>query len=332
LLVDRSERQVVPLADIDESLVGQTILVQGVLTSVRAPRPGSKAPWGLVLSEGDDQIRVTFWDSLYEALQDKTRLTPGQSVRLYAAVTTYKGDVQLKLNQARDLEYLSEELPAGAIAGAGVPREAEVLMLEEISAEHKGQTVETEGQVVKVFEPKKDSKAPYKVILEDGNGKVAVVYWDKVAKELNGRKPVEGARMQVRGKVDQYKDEIQVKVQYADQMTLLALPDKARPERPKDTTPVADITMAMTGTPVVISGRLSEPKSLPGGVIYTLKDDSGKMPLVLWDRFIPGEEREDLQGGKIITVRGEVGTYKGALQVVPRDPAELWIHTKGGAN
>ena len=80
-----------------------------------------------------------------------------------------------------------------------------------------------------------------------------------------------------------------------------------------------------------VRGKLGEPRSIRGGVIFPLTDDSGEIQVVLWDRRVPGAERDRLAAGAVVLVSGEVDEYRGALQVVPAKPQHIRVEKEAGA-
>lgn len=299
-----------------------TVLIEGTISKVMAPQPGKKQPWTIIITDDTGAATLSFWEDMYAELQSKDKLIQGQSVRLRSSVNVYKGKIQLNLARSGDLEFTD------GISTSPNPvknHQTDSMTIEEITAEMKGQTVETEGQVILFQESKTPGKAPSKMILEDGTSTVSVVYWDNVAQQLGDKRPEKGTHVQVRGVVDVYKDTVQLKVNYADQMEFYQIP----PEKPQSIpaiTPIGDITDPGEGAVVTVSGRLGTPKSVKSGVMYPVKDKTGAIQMLLWDRNVPGEYRNNLVTGKTVTVTGIIKLYKGELEIVPESSNAIRIH------
>jgi len=326
----------ISLGQLKDGITESGVTIEGVIDKVYAPSsaPGkkTKSPWKLTISDGTGFGNVTFWSSTYTQIRDKDKLVPGQAVRIRASVGSYKGKQQLNLNNGNDIEFIDSPASAPAVAPdltdqvqAPVYREIESLTIEEITPDLKGQKVETEGQIVGFYEPKEGTKAPYSIMLEDGTSRVRVIYWDDVAEELGDRKPEKGTRMQVRGLVDQFKKKMQIKVKYAGQMEFYQIPPIEAVVIP-EIIPIGDIDETFKGQTQTVSGKLGKSKSIRSGVLYPLRDKSGKIQLLLWDKNIPGEARDDLQPGKKVRVTGTIGIYKGTLQIVPVNPESIHLY------
>ena len=66
-----------------------------------------------------------------------------------------------------------------------------------------------------------------------------------------------------------------------------------------------------------MQGTLGAPRALGKGTAFALTDDSGTIDLVLWDSLIPAPVIGSLAEGQKVSVTGEVGDYKGQLQLKP---------------
>lgn len=90
------------------------------------------------------------------------------------------------------------------------------LKLSDITAEQKGERMTVCGRVSKVWKPRPGSKAPHKIVLEDQSGSLEVVHW--FAPELQVKI---GDTLEIRGEVDLYKDQLQLKVWEAEDIQVL---------------------------------------------------------------------------------------------------------------
>jgi len=83
--------------------------------------------------------------------------------------------------------------------------------------------------------------------------------------------------------------------------------------------PIAEITAAQKGEVFTVVGMLGEPKSIRGGVIYPITDNSGEMVVLFWDKQVSGEERDALESGVRLRVTAPLVVYKGVLELIPED-------------
>ncbi|MBN1269330.1 MAG: hypothetical protein JXB04_07075 [Kiritimatiellae bacterium] len=327
----RVELPVTRLGDLSADDSGGSALVEGVITRVSAPRPGSRAPWTVKIRDDSGEQEMNFWEDTYADIKDKILLAPGTFVRARVGIGTYRGELQLKLGRGTDLEFPSGKGVGVMTAGPGAPApEPEKVPLASVTPELSGREVCIEGKVVDVRTPREGSRAPHTIELEDGGSRVSVVYWDTVAQHLGDQAPARGAWMRAIGTVNVYRDRVQVKVEHSNKLSLSEIPPvAAAPDTKGQSMAIAEITAAMQGQNVTVHGTLGEPRSVRGGVIYPLTDEGGSIQVVLWDRSVPGAERNHLQAGLKVAVSGAVKEYRGALEVIPASPRDIVVEGSG---
>jgi DNA/RNA endonuclease YhcR with UshA esterase domain len=331
LVLTRAEMPVTALKDISQDLVGNSLMIEGTLAKVSPPREGSKAPWTIAVKDASDQREIMFWADVYDEIRDKILLQPGTAIRARVGVKTYRDELQLSLARGADLEFPTARSPAKLAAGPAAPTtDAQEIALGDITADMAGRVVKIQGRVAEIRTPTAGSKAPTELILQDGDKQIAVVYWDVVAQHLGQNQPVVGALMGVRGMVNVYKEKIQVKVNHSEQLTLLDVVPSATPAvQPGGELTIAAVTLSMTGTTVTVRGTLGEPSSIRNGVTYPLTDNSGSITLLLWDRSVPGADRDRLTTGANVVVSGVVHEYKGTLELVPASARAIQMQPPG---
>jgi len=87
---------------------------------------------------------------------------------------------------------------------------------------------------------------------------------------------------------------------------------------------ISEITPAQLDNVVEISGRIVSVRDLSKGCKYTVQDESGKAPVILWSNVLEETAgREQLRAGATVSVRGRVSDYKGELRVVPGRGADV---------
>ena len=335
LVLTRAEMPMTPLGEIAAASAGKSIMIEGTIGTITAPRAGSKAPWAVEVKDSTGTRRMTLWRSVYDELPDKTLLAPGALIRARTSVKSYRNEIQLSLDRGADLQFPATRAAGAMVAGPGAPKtEAKTVSVGEVTPDLAGQMVQVTGQVSAMKEPAPGSKAPCSLTLKDGDKQIEVVYWETVAAHLKDNKPVVGAKMTVRGVVGTYKEKLQIKVGHADDLkmadtTPAAVAPIAAPPVPSAAPTAApaaakemqigSITMAMTGTTVAVKGKLGDPTGIKGGEIYPLTDSSGTIKLLLWDRVMPVAERDKLTAGCPVSVSGKILEYKGSLEIVPQN-------------
>ncbi|MBU1694843.1 MAG: hypothetical protein KJ726_05365 [Verrucomicrobia bacterium] len=355
LTLTRAEVPVTRLGDVNGSLVGTSILVEGIISAVNPPRPESRMPWVVEIRDESGEGAITFWQDAYPDIRDKALLIPGSRVRARISVRTYRERLQLMLNRGEDLEVQAGDSARLFVAGPGAPvpadptpvvqtpavqapvvptrvvptraiptRVEETRQIAIVTAEMKGQEVTVYGRVVEIRTPEAGTKAPYTLVLEDEGKRIPVVYWDDVATRLGENAPSTGVLMKIRGRVDVYKDTLQIKVSHSDNVRLVDIEPTATPAPVGEgLSEIGKLTVEMKGRVFTVRGTLGEPRSLMKGIIYPLNDGTGQIDLLLWDRLVPGPERDRLEPGQKVKATGLIGEYKGALQIVPSNPQAL---------
>lgn len=326
LMVTRSEVPITPLGVLAADQAGESVRVEGTIVDVSPPRPGSRAPWTVKIRDPTGEGVLTFWEDVYAEIRDKILLMKGSPVVARVAVRTYRGDLQLSLGRGTDLEFPQQGAARTMTAGPGAPgTDVRTVAVADLSPDLAGEVVSVSGRVKGLREPAPGSRAPYQVTLQDGDAEVTVVYWDVVARHLAGNRPVVGALMTVRGQVDVYRDKVQLKVSHSGQIMLVDVAPAAAAPAPSGIVEIAAVTAAMTGQTVTVKGALGEARSIKGGVIYPMSDGTASIQLLLWDRSVPGVDRDGLSLGVHVTVTGEIREYRGELEIVPASSRALRI-------
>lgn len=85
---------------------------------------------------------------------------------------------------------------------------------------------------------------------------------------------------------------------------------------------IGDIDKSFTGKTVNITGEITGLFTNNGHVFFDLKDETGKIKIVLWEDTIDilrnGKVNVDeIKNGKSVNIIGNVQLYKGELEVLP---------------
>lgn len=107
-----------PFPAIDESLAGKTVVLEGTVVSIREPKPGTKQPYALELTDGTTNLFVKFWADQYLQL-DRPASLPGAAVRVEAGVKPYRGKPELTLKKGSDLRRVAAADAAPGETAAG---------------------------------------------------------------------------------------------------------------------------------------------------------------------------------------------------------------------
>ena len=96
------------------------------------------------------------------------------------------------------------------------------IRLKDITAAKKGMPVTVTGTVRSVNIPGPGARTPYVLTVEEEGAELAVVFWEGVVQGLGNTLPVPGKRVRISGRVDVYKDTVQLKVQEAGDLRVVA--------------------------------------------------------------------------------------------------------------
>jgi len=346
-----SDPDSVKLETVTADQKGKRVLTEGIVREVHDAPAGSKAPSRVIIEDEGTYRMIVYWEKVAQQLTDN-KPEVGQRIQVRGDVDVYRDEVQLEVSFPDQIKILSGATAAPAVLAAPAPAnpgpasyqpaarpQAESIMLDEVTADRKGSRIVTEGVVREVSDPPAGSKAPTRIVIEDGGSTLTVVYWEKVAQQIGRNKPQAGQRIQVRGDVDVYNNAVQLKVSFPDQIKILAQASAAPAVTPEqmdvdysggpadlgEPMPAGQVTTAMEGQTVTVQGVLGEPESLRSGVVYPLTDASGATKVVLWDRFISGTFRDALGAGVTVKVRGPVKPYQGIAQIVPENEQAISV-------
>lgn len=122
-------------------------------------------------------------------------------------------DVKLRMQSAGQLLLRRQKVSIGHSA----PR----VSLSDITVAHKGRPIAVVGKLKSIDVPGLDSKSPYVLKLEDNGAELAVIFWEDVLQGLDNKLPRPGKLISARGRVDVYKDTVQLKVLSADDLCVV---------------------------------------------------------------------------------------------------------------
>jgi DNA/RNA endonuclease YhcR with UshA esterase domain len=267
------------------------------------------------MNDGSGEIAVMGGRAQADALEAAGRLPRrGDLVDVAGSLSVSADqDVKLRMQSAEQLK-LTRKRPAPSYAVA-----ESRLKLADVTADQKGNQITVVGTLKSIDIPGSGSKAPYVLTIEEDGATLAVVLWDDVFQGLEGKLPMLGKLISARGKVDVYKDAIQLKVWDAADLHVVTEQEKQVIVTEQPLSRIANIKAAQQGEVFTVSGKLGEPRSIRGGVVYPLTDDSGEITVLFWDKQISGAERDALESGVRVRITAPLVVYKGTLELVPAD-------------
>ncbi len=293
------------------------------------------------LHDGSGEIAIMGGRTQAEALKNSGKL-PRRGDRVEVAGSlSVSADQEVKLRM-QSAEQLTLRRKRKASASA-----ASRISLSDITPAQKGDTVSVIGTLKEISIPRPGSKAPYALTLEEDGAELAVIFWDEVFQGLEQKLPTLGKTLSARGRVDLYKEKLQLKVWDVADLRELGEGEYRISNIEQETaeggggfsrsqqstignrqSKISSITAEQAGEVFTIVGTLGEPKSIRGGVIYPITDASGEMVVLFWDKNVSGEERDALESGVHLRVTAPLVVYKGILELVPEDAGAFRVERK----
>ena len=184
----------------DESKVGQSVVLEGTVVAIKEPEAGSKRPYVVTLTNGVEGVDVKVWSDEYARIADPASLT-GTPVRVRAAVKLYQNKVDLQLRKGSDLQ----RAPAKK-RRAPVP----------VATAAAGKIGDWVTVVGALSEPADLDGKGTAYRLTDDSGSIQVVFWNSTVPPDLQKKAAAAARASVNGKVREYQGTRQVVPSKAD--------------------------------------------------------------------------------------------------------------------
>ena len=158
------------------------------------------------LHDGSGEIAVMGGRAQAEALKNAGKLPRrGDRVEVAGSLSVSADqEVKLRMQSAEQLTLCRKR----TVSASAVSR----ILLSDITPAQKGDTVSVVGMLKKISIPRPGAKAPYALTLEEGGVELEVIFWDEVFQGLEKKLPTLGKTISARGRVDLYKEKLQLKV------------------------------------------------------------------------------------------------------------------------
>ncbi len=341
--------QTVPLAaekrigELTSTSVGQLVLVRGTVTQATPFSSGVK----VTLQDDSGTITVLLWQTLYEALPTSAALDTGAEIEVQGEIAQYQGELELIPELPADVRVLaSAPPPVEEMIGALTPDDiGRVVTLRgtlgppnRFSAGVKFPLEDGTGRIVLLLWHNVHFPSPR----QGGAGEGIIL--EETALELES-----GAQVEVTGEIGEYGGELEIIPRNAAEISLLQRPARQTPPptaiptgAPAPTTAATlapDPTSTLEATPIsetlevvpieaIIADRIGERTTVEGRVIdafsfsagfkFILDDGTGRIALPIWhDVYDDCWDAPEINLGARLRASGEVGQYKGELQIQP---------------
>lgn len=317
------------------------VMVQGDVREIEQPYDGLTL---VTIGDEGGEIDVAVNGDLNELYGALTPIERGDSVQVQGIVAYYRDTPQLLLRHPRDLTRLDVPNTAGALA-----------QVDALDAARVGQWVKVSGTVTSV--------TPFaqglRVMLDDGTGELLVLLWQDVFDQLaNAADLQNGARLVLAGRLAEYRGKLEIIPARGEDIQIGAptaggvAADPAASASQAQPTQIAHssaepsrtprATRAPTSVPILrtISGLTSEDKEstvivrgtitkaspFSQGMRYTVEDNTADIILLIWSDVLNAFDNHALLvPGAKVRVQGKLDEFNGALEIIPRDAADIKI-------
>jgi DNA/RNA endonuclease YhcR with UshA esterase domain len=162
-------------------------------------------------------------------------------------------------------------------------------------------------------------KSGVRYVVKDDSGEITLVVFDRAKRGAPELKV--GATIEATGKVDFYKEAVQLVPARGVDLKVLAPPPPPEPPVLMHTLSEAD-----RGRRVTVSGTVVDALHFTAGFKYVLDDGSGRVQLVLFERVYDRLKQPELLSiGSVVTATGEVDVFAEAVQVAPGNAEDMQI-------
>lgn len=340
-IIKKTQAETVALEKIDKQYLNKDVTVQAKIESIRLPREGSKQPVIIELSSAGKKLPLVMWKNVYSDVEESISPEAGMMVYAYAYVKEHQNRIQLQLQQAQDIRLVvpedskaKEEIQKEEVLPENKQNEKPfvkkfsqtfktefVPQIQKITAQDKEKWYQIEGTIVDV----KKFSMGQKILVKDSTGKIEVILWDKSFQDDPVLQKVKnGVKVKVAGRVDAYKDKLQLHPAQSDHLEILG------GEASQNVFSSLDkITKDHIDQTITLKGKVLQKTKLKPGTSLLLGDDTGKIGVMLWDRiFKEGQMIWNIEVNKWIQVTGSINEHKGKLQIQPLSEEDIKILDK----
>jgi DNA/RNA endonuclease YhcR with UshA esterase domain len=173
------------------------------------------------------------------------------------------------------------------------------------------------GRLIAVELPGPGSAAPCILTLQEEDATLEAVLHEVVFRSLEKNFPAPGAYVRVAGTAEISSGAPRLQVRAPTDFSVLTEHEYHRQAVGRSVRRIADLHNGLAGGEVTVCGLLRGSRTVRGGILWTLVDESGEISLVLWDRLIPPDERAALVAGTRVRVTAPLSVYKGRPELTP---------------
>lgn len=330
----------IPISDITQDKINTRVSIEARVVSILPPR-SEKAPYVIYVTDDSGAIKTIVWQNIYQNLPFKNELKTGITLLIEGTVNAYRNELNLYINGSEGMKIKGAEeasqpsfipvLSQTSVAPQSAP--TGIVSPGNVNEGMINQTITVQGMVREYVAPRSDT-APHSIYIQDmGGGTAQIVYWSQVADDL-GMTPSAGMTLRIKGEVSKYRENLQLKVYNAVDITdstgkgfaFIMAPAQPTPPPPAGVLEPGRITSSMNKQSVTVQGMVKTYKAsgnerAPSTII--LHDSAGNsIDIVYWNLV------SDVLGwtpskGQALRIKGEVGEYRGNLQIKVRNASDI---------
>lgn len=317
--------------EIERSQMGRKVTIQGMVREYRAAR-SETAPHSIFLEGGSGSLRVVYWGEVASSLGSQNTPKPGQNLRIRGTVDEFRGELQLKVTNARDIQPVKNE------GATSYPAPSDFIPLDSIGESHKGKEITVTGKIIDM-NPSQDAAGDNKATLMDGAGALIILYDNHVAERLKGDLKLEmGKAYEIKGVILEESGMLRLKVSDASKIKVVSVKKDGAASKetaivsdrdsskmqgtenddPLDL-PIGSISSEHLGLYIKTKGRVvsltpSWQETAPN--VAQLSSGADSISVVYWKDVadtIPEEKKPE--AGKILQITGKLREFRDELQI-----------------
>lgn len=311
LMSINQEIPVVQIGDIEPTMNFAYVKITGtVIEDARIfEKSGRIQSLRFFIDDGTGEIPVSAYRAQAQALVQENRIPRiGDYVEVAGSLSVSADDrTLLRLQSPEQLSLTQAEIPRVQIGN--------------INESTIDQRVVLDGEITRIIEPRPDSNAPWKLLVQDGTGTIPVTLWQSIYDQLPDKLILTpGTKVNARVLIGEYRGDIQATLSYAQDIRRTDDSGKVSYdiEPPADLFTPSQLSAAMEGRRIQICGRIQSisppPENSRAPWRIVVADDQAAIPLVFWDdQATPYISR--LENNANITATGTLSSFKGKLQI-----------------
>ena len=360
LQVLASPEHIIPerhLGELYIASIGQTVRVEGVLTSLRTFSAGMKG----TLDDGTGTATLLLWQDLCENLPNAASLVPGAILRVEGEIRDYRGEREIVPQEPADVEIVAVaevtptltveagDMPELTPTPTGLPTLTTPKSTDQptpsptatpttapapTSAPTPTAPIETRtigaisrtdvGEVFRIARAGIADisyfSAGVKYTLTDATGSITLLLWQNVLEEHPDRHDLfPGSQVRVRGTIQEYQGELEIIPQNASGVKTVSPGERL----PIEKRAVSDITPSDEGRVFIIKGNVTR-TDVHDWLYLWIHDGTGEILVYVPERVVPYMPAGIVDGTQL-RVTGEVDIYKGALEIIPLAGADMEV-------